>query len=205
MRLRNREVAALANRVPGVAVVLVSMCLLAASACKAPNGTAPSAAAPESSPGPNVPQQGAQAAPPKPAPATAPASAPSQSPASHRASAHPGSNSAPGNSSPSQSAKKPAYDFEDDLWSAPGQPNRLVISEVTIVGDETIERYPSIEAPDTVAMGQEIAVQVSLSSEQIAPETKILSGSQHDGKLQLKMAAGEERWTLTVNLTAPGM
>ena len=68
-----------------------------------------------------------------------------------------------------------------------------------------VERYPNIEAPDTVTAGQEIAVQVSLTSEQISPETKILSGVQSGGKLQLQMAEGERQWTLTVNLTVPGM
>lgn len=81
----------------------------------------------------------------------------------------------------------------------------MQINEVTIVGDESIERYPNIEAPDSVAVGQEIAVQVSLTKDQLAPETQILSGEQHDGKLQLKLPAGLERWTITVNLTAPGM
>ena len=68
-----------------------------------------------------------------------------------------------------------------------------------------VERYPNIEAPDTVTAGQEIAVQVSLTTEQISPETKILSGAQSGGKLQLQMSAGERMWTLTVNLTVPGM
>jgi len=68
-----------------------------------------------------------------------------------------------------------------------------------------VERYPNIEAPDTVTAGQEIAVQVSLTSEQISPETKILSGVESGGKLQLQMAEGERQWTLTVNLTVPGM
>jgi CHAT domain/Tetratricopeptide repeat len=70
---------------------------------------------------------------------------------------------------------------------------------------QPIERYPNIEAPDRVTAGQEIAVQVSLTSEQISTETKILSGTQHEGKLQLQMAEGENQWTLTVNVTAPGM
>jgi hypothetical protein len=69
-----------------------------------------------------------------------------------------------------------------------------------------MERYPSIEAPDTVRAGQEIAVQVSLTEEQIAPETKIVAGAQGSGgKVQLQMSTAEKEWTLTVNLTAPGM
>jgi hypothetical protein len=68
-----------------------------------------------------------------------------------------------------------------------------------------VERYPNIEAPDTVSAGQKIAVQVSLTLEQISPETRILSGAQSHGRLQLQMAEGERHWTLTVILTAPGM
>ena len=101
------------------------------------------------------------------------------------------------------------YDFEADAQSSASStsPNTkvLLIGEITIVGDESIERYPNIEAPDTVAVGQEIAVQVSLTTEQLAPETKIISGAQHDGKLQLEGIPGEDHFTLTVNLTAPGM
>lgn len=134
------------------------------------------------------------------------------------ASAH-GPLSEPGKPRPGERTKKASYDFEEDALegnlarpgdenggqagSSPAKP--ITISEVTLVGDESIERYPNIEAPDTVAMGQEIAVQVSLTTEQLAPETKILSGEQHEGKLKLHMAAGEEQWTLTVNLTVPGM
>jgi len=117
-----------------------------------------------------------------------------------------------GKSSAAQHSKTTSYDFPDqavegDLTRPSDQTQTkppIIISEVTIV-DDTIERYPNIEAPETVAPGQEIAVQVSLTSEQLAPETKILSGEQDQGKLKLHMAAGEERWTLSVNLTAPGM
>jgi len=130
-----------------------------------------------------------------------------------------GSLSELGKSRPGKGAKKTTYDFEEDeiegdlarpdaqtaVPSASSQSKPIVIHETYIQGDESIERYPNIEAPDTVAVGQEIAVQVSLTTEQIAPETKILSGTQHEGKLQLQMAAGENQWTLTVNLTAPGM
>ena len=121
-----------------------------------------------------------------------------------------------GKSPSAEYKKKTTYDFESQViegdLARPDAPNTassqskpITISEVTIVGDESIERYPNIEAPETVAAGQEIAVQVSLTTEQLAPETKILSGEQHDGKLQLHMGLGDDRWTLTVNLTAPGM
>lgn len=128
--------------------------------------------------------------------------------------------SALGKSPAGDHTKTTSYDFEEDTIegnlarpdgqssasSPPAHDKPIVtINEVTIVGDESIERYPNIEAPDTVAVGQEIAVQVSLTKDQLAPETKILSGEQHDGKLKLNLPAGLERWTITVNLTAPGM
>ncbi len=71
--------------------------------------------------------------------------------------------------------------------------------------ESSIERYPNIEAPDTVAAGQEIAAQVSLTAEQISSETIIVSGAKNQGKLQLPMPEGERQWTITVNLIAPGM
>jgi hypothetical protein len=85
----------------------------------------------------------------------------------------------------------------------PPPPTLATVQSTEIVAP--IERYPNIEAPDTVIVGQEIAVQVSLTAQQISPETKILSGAQNKGKLQLQMAEGEHQWTLTVNLTVPGM
>ena len=78
-------------------------------------------------------------------------------------------------------------------------------ANVTVAPADAVERYPNIEAPDSAAPGQEIAVQVSLTKDQIAPETQILSGPQNGGRLQLAMAQNEQMWTLTVNLTAPGM
>jgi TPR repeat protein len=67
------------------------------------------------------------------------------------------------------------------------------------------ERYPNIEAPDTVHPAQEFAVQVSLTGEQISPETHIMSGQQEDGKLVIPMPPGMTSIDLEVNLTAPGM
>jgi len=139
---------------------------------------------------------------------------PSEQPVPEPKPAPPPPQPAPGAGS-IQYSKTTSYDFEEDMvegdltrpdaqTSPAPSPKPIVINEITIV-DDSIERYPNIEAPDSVALGQEIAVQVSLTTEQLAPETKILSGEQHDGKLKIHMAAGEEQWTVTVNLTAPGM
>ncbi len=102
---------------------------------------------------------------------------------------------------PVQYTQKTSYDFSDDVV----QGDRARPDGNPSPAPPPIERYPNIEAPDTVALGQEIAVQVSLTSDQIAPETKIISGAQIGGKIQFQMAAGENQWTLTVNLTAPGL
>jgi TPR repeat protein len=67
------------------------------------------------------------------------------------------------------------------------------------------ERYPNIEAPDTVHPAQEFAVQVSLTGEQLSPETRIMSGQQENGKLVIPMPPGMTSIDLEVNLTAPSM
>jgi TPR repeat protein len=67
------------------------------------------------------------------------------------------------------------------------------------------ERYPNIEAPDTVHPAQEFAVQVSLTGEQLSPETRIMSGQQENGKLVIPMPPGLTSIDLEVNLTAPSM
>jgi TPR repeat protein len=67
------------------------------------------------------------------------------------------------------------------------------------------ERYPNIEAPDIVHPAQEFAVQVSLTGEQLSPETRIMSGQQENGKLVIPMPPGMTSIDLEVNLTAPGM
>jgi len=67
------------------------------------------------------------------------------------------------------------------------------------------ECYPNIEAPEVVHPAEEFAVQVSLTGEQISPETKIVSGKQNEGKLEIPMPAGMTLIELEVNLTSPGM
>lgn len=67
------------------------------------------------------------------------------------------------------------------------------------------ERYPNIDAPEVVHPSQKFAVLVSLTGEQISPETRILSGNQRNGKLQIPMPPGMTSIDLEVNLSAPGM
>jgi TPR repeat protein len=79
-------------------------------------------------------------------------------------------------------------------------------SAATAAPQPTVEeRYPNIEAPDTVHPAQEFAVQVSLTGEQLSPETRIMSGQQENGKLVIPMPPGMTSIDLEVNLTAPGM
>jgi CHAT domain-containing protein len=69
---------------------------------------------------------------------------------------------------------------------------------------DTIEAFPNIEAPDTVYVGQEIAVQVSLSDQPIDMKTRIVSGKSENGKVQIEMG-GKDQIPLIVNVTAPGL
>lgn len=64
-----------------------------------------------------------------------------------------------GKSPASGSKKKTTYDFGDDVVEGDlARPDGNALKQQT---PPPIERYPNIEAPDTVAIGQEIAVQVS--------------------------------------------
>ena len=78
-------------------------------------------------------------------------------------------------------------------------------SHTTAENASVEERYPNIEAPDVVHPAQEFAVLVSLTGEQISPETRIVSGRQNEGKLEIPIPAGMTSIELEVNLTAPGM
>ncbi|MHB1865665.1 MAG: hypothetical protein ACYCPS_05950, partial [Candidatus Saccharimonadales bacterium] len=89
-----------------------------------------------------------------------------------------------------------------NILGRPASPSQAVAG---LEPEAAVLTYPNIEAPETIAAGQEIAVQVSLSDQQIAPGTHILIGDQQDGKLKLNMAAGEQQWILTVNVSAPGL
>lgn len=74
-------------------------------------------------------------------------------------------------------------------------------------GSTTLERYPSMESPDQAAPGQEFAVQVSLTEEQIAPETKVVQGTTTaEGKLAISLpATAQNQWNIDVVLSAPGL
>jgi Caspase domain/CHAT domain len=67
-----------------------------------------------------------------------------------------------------------------------------------------IERYPNIEAPDSIVADEEFAVQISLTAAQLAEGTRIVSGGQNDGKVIVNMNAAEDEWEIEVDLTAPG-
>ena len=69
----------------------------------------------------------------------------------------------------------------------------------------TTERYPNLQAPDSVAVQQEFAVSVSLNAIQFDNKTQILRGQQEKGKLQITLPAGMTSMPIQVDLIAPGM
>jgi hypothetical protein len=73
--------------------------------------------------------------------------------------------------------------------------------------DERVERYPMLDSPDSVAVDQEFAIQVSLTEQQQTPDAKIMNGAATaDGKLVLALPATQDNsWKLDVVLSAPGL
>jgi TPR repeat protein len=70
---------------------------------------------------------------------------------------------------------------------------------------QAVERYPNMQAPDSVEVQQEFAVNVSLNTIQFDNNTQILSGQQENGKLQITLPAGMTSMPIQVDLIAPGM
>jgi TPR repeat protein len=68
-----------------------------------------------------------------------------------------------------------------------------------------LERYPNLQAPDTVAPLQDFAVQVSLNAFQFDTNTQILNGDQDNGQLKIALPAGLSSMPIDVALIAPGM
>ncbi len=70
-----------------------------------------------------------------------------------------------------------------------------------------VTRFPTIESPDEVPVGQNFAVQVSLTVDEITPEVKIKPSKgtkvTKEGALSLPLPAGDE-WEIDVILSAPG-
>jgi TPR repeat protein len=67
------------------------------------------------------------------------------------------------------------------------------------------ERYPNLQAPDSVPVQQEFAVNVSLNAIAFDDKTQILSGQQDNGQLQISLPAGMTTMPIQVDLIAPGM
>jgi hypothetical protein len=69
---------------------------------------------------------------------------------------------------------------------------------------ESVSRFPTMEAPDQVAVGKPFVAQISLTEEQVTPDVKVAHGkTTADGKLELPLPAGKEGWDLEVVLSAP--
>jgi hypothetical protein len=72
---------------------------------------------------------------------------------------------------------------------------------------EGLDRYPTIEAPSEVAVGQEFAVQVSLTEARFTPEVRVPSGpTTPEGAVRLRPPStpGQDAWTIDVVLSARG-
>jgi hypothetical protein len=67
-----------------------------------------------------------------------------------------------------------------------------------------VERYPNLEAPDTIAANQNFAVQVSLTGTPLSLETKIIAGNENEGRVVVDIPPSEDAWQIEVDLTAPG-
>jgi hypothetical protein len=73
------------------------------------------------------------------------------------------------------------------------------------IPEGTVARYPTVEAPPSVASGVEFVVMVSLSTAQITPEVSIESGqSTADGQIVMQLPEERTSWELDVVLSAPG-
>ena len=72
---------------------------------------------------------------------------------------------------------------------------------------ESVEKYPMLDSPDSVAADQEFPIQVSLTEQQQTPEVKIMNGAATpDGKLVLALPpTQDDSWKLDVVLSAPGL
>ncbi len=68
-----------------------------------------------------------------------------------------------------------------------------------------VQRYPLIDAPDRVRVGQEFAVEVSLTEQQIATSTRIVGGrATPEGRLAMQLPALADNWKIDVVLSATG-
>jgi hypothetical protein len=96
-------------------------------------------------------------------------------------------------------SKSQTYDFKDDKIEGD-------LAKPTAADLASIERFPTLEAPDRVDAGVEFAVQVSLTTEQVTPEAKITGGKQTaEGKLAMQLPAKEEQWSIDVVLSTTGL
>lgn len=78
------------------------------------------------------------------------------------------------------------------------------------IGDERIERYPTMEAPEEVVLGRRFALQVSLTQFQGTPVVRVQPGPGAEavpgGGLQIKLpvAPNQETWKIDVVVSARG-
>jgi len=89
---------------------------------------------------------------------------------------------------------------------APEKKKVIKLEEIKVEG-RSVERFPTMEAPDEVEPGTPFAVQVSLTELKLSPEVKVKSGrTTAEGKLRLELSEkpDDEPWIIDVALSAPG-
>ncbi len=70
---------------------------------------------------------------------------------------------------------------------------------------QTVERFPTVEGPESVDAGSEFALQVSLTETKITPDVQVKAGqTTAEGKLKLELDPPGGPWELDVAVTAPG-
>ncbi|MBI5611387.1 MAG: hypothetical protein HY902_21120, partial [Deltaproteobacteria bacterium] len=75
----------------------------------------------------------------------------------------------------------------------------------TVPKTQTVERFPTVEGPESVDAGSEFALQVSLTETKITPDVQVKAGQvTAEGKLQLQLDPPGGPWELDVAVTAPG-
>jgi len=69
----------------------------------------------------------------------------------------------------------------------------------------SLERYPSVETQERVAVGKEFSVVFSLTEEQLTPEARVVQGEVTEaGKLRMELPGDAGPWDLDVVLLARG-
>jgi hypothetical protein len=95
--------------------------------------------------------------------------------------------------------------LSDEMSSGTSATTNTGSSQVPQQQNERVERYPMLDAPDSVAPEQDFFIQVSLTEQQLSPDVQILNGGEN-GKLAFSLPrTPDNSWPLEVVLMAPGL